>query len=143
MNATSGGQGIFGVAGGPAPGADPGLGNTTVYVATIGTTYTFTPNVVFTASVGLNNRLDQTVISNDYGKNYGSILASIPGLNGDDIRDSGFPDVTTGAYTAFGVPNWMPLIPPRWKHLLTNDSVTWTKGAHQFSFGFDLIRHIT
>jgi outer membrane receptor protein involved in Fe transport len=138
MWATSGGQGIFGVAGGPAPGADPGLGNTVTQVATIGTTYTFTPNVVFTASLGLN-RLDQTVKGNDYGKEFGQILG-IPGLNGDDIRDSGFPNINIGGYTEFGVPNWMPLF--RNDETFTqNDSLSWTKGAHQFSFGFDLVRH--
>jgi outer membrane receptor protein involved in Fe transport len=138
MDATSGGQGIFGVAGGPAPGADPGLGNTTVHVATIGHTYTFTPNLVLSGSLGLN-RLDQTVISNDFGKNYGSILG-IPGLNGNDIRDSGFPDITIGAYTGFGVPNWMPLF--RHDETFTHsDNLAWTKGAHEFRFGFDLVRH--
>src|SRR5579863_7442774 len=121
MWATSGGQGIFGVAGGPAPGADPGLGNTTVHVATIGHTYAFTPNVILTGNLGLN-RLDQTVISDDFGKNYGSILG-IPGLNGNDIRDSGFPDISIGAYTGFGVPNWMPLF--RHDETFThNDTVT-------------------
>ncbi|HLN02714.1 MAG TPA: TonB-dependent receptor [Bryobacteraceae bacterium] len=138
MVATSGGQGIFGVAGGPAPGADPGLGNTTTYVATIGHTYTFTPNLVLTGNLGLN-RLDQTVLANDYGKNYGTILG-IPGLNGNDIRDSGFPDISMGAYTGFGVPNWMPLF--RHDETFTHsDSLTWTKGAHEFRFGFDLVRH--
>ena len=136
--ATSGGQGIFGVAGGPAPGADPGLGNTVTQVATIGSTYAFTPNMVLTMSVGLN-RLDQTVEGNDYGKQFGQILG-IPGLNGPDIRDSGFPNINIGGYTEFGVPNWMPLF--RNDETFTqNDSLTWTKGAHTFSFGFDLVRH--
>ncbi len=138
MWATSGGQGIFGVAGGPAPGADPGLGDTTVQVATIGHTYTFTPNLVLDGNFGLN-RLDQTVKGNDYGKNFGTILG-IPGLNGSDIRDSGFPNVNIGGYTNFGVPNWMPLF--RNDETFTHsDSVTWTKGAHEFRFGFDLVRH--
>ena len=138
MNATSGGQGIFGVAGGPAPGADPGLGDTVVHVATIGHTYVFTPNLVLTGTLGLN-RLDQTVTANDFGKNYGTILG-IPGLNGNDIRDSGFPDISMGAYTGFGVPNWMPLF--RHDETFTHsDNVTWTKGAHEFRFGFDLVRH--
>ena len=138
MWATSGGQGIFGVAGGPAPGADPGMGDTTVQVATIGHTYAFTPNLVLDGNFGLN-RLDQTVKGNDYGKNYGAILG-IPGLNGSDIRDSGFPNVSVGGYTSFGVPNWMPLF--RNDETFTHsDSVTWTKGAHEFRFGFDLVRH--
>ena len=46
MNAKSGGNGIFGVAGGPTPSGDPGLGHTTIQVAAIGHTYTFSPNLV-------------------------------------------------------------------------------------------------
>ncbi len=138
MWATSGGQGIFGIAGGPAPGADPGIGDTVTQIATIGSTYTFSPNLILTMSLGLN-RLDQTVKGNDYGKEFGQILG-IPGLNGDDIRDSGFPNINIGGYTEFGVPNWMPLF--RNDETFTHDdSVNWSKGAHQFSFGFDLVRH--
>jgi len=139
MKATAGGQGIFGVGGGPAPGADPGLGNTTTYVATIGHTYTFTPNLVLTGNLGLN-RLDQIVTANDYGKNFGTILG-IPGLNGSDIRDSGFPNISIGGLIPqTGVPNWMPLF--RNDETFTHsDSLTWTKGAHEFRFGFDLVRH--
>ena len=37
MFATSGSVGIFGDAGGPAPGSDPGQGRTSVQVASIGT----------------------------------------------------------------------------------------------------------
>ncbi len=137
--ATSGGQGIFGVAGGPAPGADPGKGNTTVQIGTIGHTYTFSPNVVLDGNVGYQ-RMVQNVKGNDYGTNYGTVLG-IPGLNGPDIRQSGFPDITFGStpYANFGIPNWMPLF--RTDENYTNsDSVSWTKGAHTLRFGFDLVR---
>ena len=44
MWATSGGKAVFGIAGGPGlRGADPGLGDTLIQVATIGHTRTFSP----------------------------------------------------------------------------------------------------
>ena len=91
LNAKSGGNGIFGVAGGPTPLGDPGLGKTTVHVAAIGHTYTFSPNLVLDGTVGYQ-RMNQNVKGTDYGTNYGTTLG-IPGLNGSDIRDSGFPNV--------------------------------------------------
>lgn len=139
MDATSGGNGIFGVAGGPTPSGDPGLGRTTVQVASIGHTYTFSPNVVLDGTVGYE-RLNQNVKGTDYGKDYSSVLG-IPGLNGSDIRDSGFPDINFGStYTGFGVPNWMPLFRTD-ETYTTSHKLTYTKGAHELRFGFDLVRH--
>jgi hypothetical protein len=138
MNAKSGGNGIFGVAGGPTPISSPGLGRTTVQVAAIGHTYTFSPNVVLDGTVGYE-RLNQNVKGTDFGTNYGTTLG-IPGLNGADPRDSGFPDIAVGAYAGFGVPNWMPLF--RTDETYTSShKLTYTKGAHELKFGFDVVRH--
>ena len=141
MFATSGGVGIFGAAGGPAPGSDPGHGRTSVQVASIGHTYVFSPNLVLDGNIGYQ-RMNQTVLGTDYGTNYSSTLG-IPGLNGADIRQSGFPNVQFGSndyYTETGVPNWMPAF--RTDETYTTDhSLAWTKGSHQFRFGFDLVRH--
>jgi hypothetical protein len=141
MVATSGGFAAFGVAGGPAPGpsgTSPGIGHTTINVASIGHTYTFSPNLVLDGTVGYE-RQNQQVVGTDYGTNYGDVLG-IPGLNGPDIRQSGFPDITINGYTGLGVPNWMPLF--RTDESYSNsDNITWTKGAHELRFGFDLVRH--
>jgi hypothetical protein len=141
MVATSGGPAAFGVAGGPAPGpsgSSPGIGHTTINVASIGHTYTFSPSVVLDGTVGYE-RQNQNVVGTDYGTNYGDVLG-IPGLNGPDIRQSGFPNITIAGYTSLGVPNWMPLFrtDESYSH---SDNITWTKGAHEFRFGFDLVRH--
>jgi len=138
MKAKSGGNGIFGVAGGPTPAGDPGLGHTTVQVASIGHTYTFSPNMVLDGTVGYE-RLVQNVKGTDYGTNYGTVLG-IPGLNGSDIRDSGFPDVNFNTYTDFGVPNWMPLFRTD-ETYTTSHKLTYTKGPHELKFGFDVVRH--
>ena len=138
MDAKSGGNGIFGVAGGPTPSGDPGLGRTTIQVAAIGHTYTLSPNIVVDGTVGYE-RLNQNVKGTDYGTNYGDTLG-IPGLNGSDIRDSGFPNINFNTYTGFGVPNWMPLFRTD-ETYTTSHKVTITKGAHELRFGFDLVRH--
>ena len=141
MFATSGGIGIFGAAGGPAPGSDPGRGRTSVQVASIGHTYVFSPTLVLDGNVGYQ-RQAQSVLGTDYGKNYSGPLG-IPGLNGADIRDSGFPNVEFGGndfYTETGVPNWMPLFRTD-ETYTTSHSLAWTKGAHEVRFGFDLVRH--
>ncbi|HEX4170622.1 MAG TPA: TonB-dependent receptor, partial [Bryobacteraceae bacterium] len=141
MFATSGGTGIFGAAGGPAPGSDPGNGRTSVQVASIGHTYVFSPTLVLDGNVGYE-RQNQSVLGTDYGKDYSGPLG-IPGLNGADIRDSGFPNIYFGGnsyYTNTGVPNWMPLFRTD-ETYTTSHSLAWTKGAHEIRFGFDLVRH--
>jgi len=140
MWATSGGKGVFGIAGGPGlGGADPGLGDTTQQVATLGTTRTISANLLVDAVVGYN-RMDQIVTPNDFGKNYGLDTFGIPNTNGPDIRQSGFPNISIGGFTGLGVPNWMPVT--RVEETFTNsENVTWTKGSHEFRFGFDLVRH--
>jgi hypothetical protein len=139
MWATSGGKAVFGVAGGPGlGGSDPGLGDTLIQVGTIGHTHVFSPRVILDGVLGYE-RQGQHVTPNDFGTNYG-LQFGIPNTNGPDPLQSGFPNVTPGGYTQFGVPNWMPLsrVEESWT---TSHNVTYTKGAHEFRFGFDLVRH--
>ncbi len=138
MAALSGGFGIFGVAGGPAPNADPGLGDTYVNNFSIGHTYTFSPNVLLDGVIGYQ-RMNQTVRGNDFGTNYGAQLG-IPGLNGPDIRQSGFPNISINGYDGFGVPGWMPLERVEESYTMSHN-VTWNKGAHELRFGFDGVNH--
>ena len=139
MWATSGGKAVFGIAGGTGLGnADPGLGDTTQQIATIGTTRTLTPNLLVDAVLGYS-RMDQVVTPNDFGTNYG-LQFGIPNTNGPDPRQSGFPNIAITGYTGFGVPNWMPV--SRVEESITqSDNVTWTHGAHEVRAGFDLVRH--
>jgi hypothetical protein len=139
MWATSGGTAVFGVAGGSGLGlADPGQGDTTQQVATIGHTRTLSPNLLLDGVLGYQ-RQDQSVLPNDYGTNYGQQLG-IPNTNGPDIRQSGFPNIGISSYNGFGVPNWMPVFRVE-ESFTQSDNLTWTKGAHEVRFGFDLVRH--
>ena len=77
--------------------ASPGKGRTSVQVASIGGTYVISPTLLLDGNVGYQ-RLNQSVLGTDFGTNYSAPLG-IPGLNGPDIRDSGFPDVSFGGIT--------------------------------------------
>jgi hypothetical protein len=139
MWATSGGTAVFGIAGGPGlGGADPGLGNTLIQVATIGHSRTITPNLLLDGVIGYE-RQGQHVKPNDFGTNYGQQFG-IPNANGPDPLQSGFIDISVTGYTGFGVPNWMPLqrVEESYTH---SDNLTWTHGAHEVRAGFDLVRH--
>ena len=139
MWATSGGKAVFGVAGGPGlPGSDPGLGDTTIQVATLGHSRQISSNFLLDGVLGYQ-RMTQGVIPNDYGTNYGQQFG-IPNTNGPDPRQSGFPNISTSGYTGFGVPSWMPVTRVE-ESYTQSDNLTWTKGAHEFRFGFDLVRH--
>ena len=123
----------------PASAAQiPGLGDTLIQVATIGHTHTFSPHLLLDGVLGYE-RQGQHVIPNDFGTNYGQQFG-IPNTNGPDPLQSGFPNISVPAYTGFGVPNWMPLqrVEESYTH---SDNLTWTKGAHEIRFGFDLVRH--
>ena len=135
MWATAGGRGVFGTAVGPSPGSDPGIGDTTTQNMSAGHTYVIRANLLLDGVIGYQ-RHDQSVTGNDYGQNFGQILG-IPGLNGPDIRQSGFPNISwAGAYDQTGVPNWMPLFRLE-ENFTTSHNLTWTRGPHEFRFGFD------
>ena len=62
-----------------------GVGDTKVYVATVGHTWTLSPTLLLDGNFG-SNRQDQTVQASDFGTNFGTDVFGIPGTNGPDIR---------------------------------------------------------
>jgi hypothetical protein len=135
MSALVGGRGIFGEGVGPAPGSDPGLGDTLVQIASVGHTRTLTPSMVLDGVFGFQ-RQDQVVQGQDFGIDFSTRLG-IPGIGGTDPRTLGFPNVNVGGgYNGFGVPGWMPL--ERIEETFnTSHNLRWIKGSHSMSFGFD------
>jgi carboxypeptidase family protein/TonB-dependent receptor-like protein len=129
---------IFGDGIGPAPGSDPGTGDTRVQNTSMGHTLTLSPTLLLDGVFGYQ-RQDQTVKGVDFGKNFSEILG-IPGINGPDPRQAGFPNVTINGYNGFGVPGWMPLERIE-EGYTTSHNLTWTKGAHVFRFGFDGVNY--
>ncbi len=138
MFALSGGTGIFGDGVGPAPGADPGLGDTKVRNMSVGHTLTLSANLLIDGVVGYQ-RMDQLVKGQDFGKDFSSILG-IPGIGGPDPRQLGFPNVSFNSYNGFGVPGWMPAERTE-ESFTTSQNLRWVKGKHNLAFGFDGVLH--
>ena len=121
-----------------------GVGTTSVDLWTIGFTWTVAPTLVVDAVIAGTN-MEQEIIPNDFGTNWGLTVLGIPGTNGagcceDDIRYTGMPAWNIAGYEPLGgVDGWTPLF--------RNDdtyngslNATWIKGVHEFRAGFDVVR---
>ena len=138
MNALSGGRGVFGDGVGPAPGSDPGLGDTRVKNMSVGHNLTLSSNLLVDGVFGYQ-RMDQVVQGQDFGKDFSTTLG-IPGIGGPDPRQKGFPNISINGYDGFGVPGWMPLERIE-ESFTTSQNVRWVKGKHNLAFGFDGVLH--
>jgi len=116
---------------------NPSLGNTRIYVGTIGHTWTLSPTVVLDGNFGIEQQ-NQTVTGPDYGTNYGLELG-IPGTNGSSERYSGLPTFDNGYYIG-GTPSWMPLFRHERSWTFTTN-LTKILPKHELRFGLDFVRH--
>jgi hypothetical protein len=136
-------SGVFGLgaAGGPCLcDGGPGTGDTSVNIATVGYTYTLSPNKIYDATYGFT-RLGHITTSNDFGKNWGSEIFGIPGTNGTDPRESGLPFFNITGYTHIGNDqSWMPAYRND-QSFATSQNFGIIHGSHEFRMGFDGIRH--
>ena len=113
------------------------LGDTKVYVVSVGHTWTLSPTLLLDGNFGYN-RQDQTVTGPDYGKNYGLDLG-IPGTNDPkDIRASGMPYIGNG-YDIGGTPSWMPLFRKEINYSFSS-ALTKVFAKHEMRVGFDLVK---
>jgi hypothetical protein len=118
-------------------GFDEGsIGDTRVYVGTVGTTWTISPTLVFDANVGINQQ-NQQVTGPDYGTNFGLDLG-IPGTNGSSERYSGLPTFENG-YTIGNTPSWMPLFRKE-RNWTASVALTKVLPKHEIRAGFDFVR---
>jgi hypothetical protein len=127
----AGGAGLCnGNGGGTAP--------TLTQLATLGHSWIITPNLLLDEVLGFS-RMGQHGTDGFFGQNIGLDLG-IPGTNGPDIRQSGFPIFNISGFSSLGqTANYFPFY--RNDQTWTNShNMTWTHGAHEIRFGFDMIR---
>lgn len=119
-------------------GFDEGsLGDTKVYVVSVGHTWTLSPTLLLDGNFGYN-RQDQVVTGPDYGKNLG-IELGIPGTNDpNDIRASGLPRFAAG-YEVGTTPNWMPLFRKELNYSFSS-ALTKIFSKHEFRVGVDIVK---
>lgn len=145
MNANVGCDAAFGAGGGAAlcpSGSSIGDGSLRTQVATVGSTYVFSPRFLWDGVLGWT-RQGQGITGFGYGEYQGRDLG-IPGVNGrtTDIRDSGAPILTVAGYTNF-------LNDTDTRPFFAHD-MSWTtqqnfslnRTRHDIRFGFEGIRHV-
>jgi hypothetical protein len=111
----------------------------------INETHVFSPTIVnqFVAGYAHTNPLTQ---QSDYGKN-GADALGITGIN-ISPSTSGIPTIAIGgaggglSYTAINDgPGFLPSNPRQTSYQL-GDDVSWTKGKHQFGFGYRIVKDV-
>lgn len=127
----AGGTGVSGI----FPGSDGG----TVRSATIGLTHVLSPSFLLDAHLGYTRQV-QLGHDNFYGTNVGSDVLGIPGTNGSDVRQSGFPYFAITGYTTIGNPvTSSPRF--RWDNqYMYAANAAWTRGAHNLRWGVEIAR---
>ena len=125
-------------------GFDEGsLGDTRVYVWTVGHTWTLGRDMVLDGNFGANIQ-NQQVTGPDFGEDLGLELG-IPGTNGGSIVQSGLPyfqigDAGAGGYNIGTTPNWMPLY-RRERSYTFSTALTKVYQSHDVRVGVDVVRH--
>jgi carboxypeptidase family protein len=133
----------LGQAGGDATnGGQPGAATGLVQSAAIGGTYTFTPHLLFDGVVGYT-RLRLGAQNVDISKNYGLDVLHIPGTNGSDPLQGGYPKLAfpSGGFSNLGNPNASNPFLFRDPQYTTSDNVSWNRGTHSLRFGFDFTKY--
>jgi Carboxypeptidase regulatory-like domain/TonB dependent receptor-like, beta-barrel len=130
------GEALGDATGGGQPGRAPGLIQTTG----IGGTYTLSPTVLIDANVGYT-RLALSAQNIDLGKNYGLDVLKIPGTNGPDYLQSGYPRFTFNTFSSIGNPNVSNPFQFRDPQYVAVTNVSVTKGAHSLRFGFEYSKY--
>jgi hypothetical protein len=143
MKADARAEFALGAAGGPGlcvGTCGSGTGITKSYVGTIGHTWTLGSGFIIDGNFSITQR-DQSVTGPDYGKNIGLDVLGIPGTNGPDIRQSGFPQFNFNTYTGLGNQNnWSPIFRDERSYTFAQNA-TKLKGSHDLRFGVDIIKH--
>ncbi len=144
MNALVSSVPFLGEAGGRGFGTNGDEGDTTVRLATLGTTWTLSPSLVLDGTIGMS-RMDQEVFVARYGTNVGTDILGIPGTNGDggsngDIRTSGMPAFFISGFEGLGgVDGWAPVFRNDRTYNLTAN-LTYVTGKHELRVGVDAVR---
>lgn len=115
-----------------------GRGDTTSVLLSVGQTYTLNPTTVIDGTVGYN-RYIQDFRPPDFGVNYGLDLLGIPGTNGPDPRESGFPWFATGLSTIGEGRSWYPM-ERRDGSASVSGNLTMLRGRHEFRVGAEVAR---
>jgi hypothetical protein len=117
---------------GGQPGNAPGL----IQTAAVGGTYTVSPRILMDGNIGFTRqRISAENI--DIGRNYGLEDLRIPGTNGPDRLQGGYPRFNISGFSAIGNPNVSNPFLFRDNQYSATGNVSIVRGSHSFRFGGD------
>ena len=122
-------------AGGDAlAGGQPGRAPGRIQSAAVGGTYTISEHVLVDANFGFTRqRLGAENI--DIDKNYGLDVLGIPGTNGPDRLQGGYPRFVINGFSSIGNPNVSNPFQFRDNQYVAVGNLSWLKGSHWLRFG--------
>ncbi|HTM47888.1 MAG TPA: TonB-dependent receptor [Bryobacteraceae bacterium] len=125
----------LGAAGGDAlAGGQPGNAPSRIQSASVGGTYTITPHILLDATIGFTRqRLGAQNVDIDH--NYGLDDLQIPGTNGPDRLQGGYPRFNITNFSAIGNPNVSNPFLFRDNQYTVNTNLSYVRGTHNFRFG--------
>jgi len=130
----------LGPAGGdPVGGGQPGTGSGRIQSITLGGTIVFSPRFLMDGHIGYTRRADATTAP-DYGTKHGLETLAIPGTNGPDIRESGYPRFVISGFSGYGN---LSTSSPAFHYdtqIVYNANFSYTSGSHTLRWGLDLDR---
>ncbi|MDX2034271.1 MAG: TonB-dependent receptor [Blastocatellia bacterium] len=125
----------LGAAGGDAlAGGQPGNAPGRVQSTAIGGTYTISSHLLVDGNIGFTRqRLGAQNV--DIDKNYGLDDLGIPGTNGPDKLQGGYPRFTISGFSSIGNPNVSNPFLFRDNQYVAAGNLSWLRGAHSLRFG--------
>lgn len=127
---------LLGEAGGDAlNGGQLGTAPGRVYVASIGGTYTITPNLILDAVVGYTRQ--RLGAEYDLERNFSLDTQKIPGTNGTNRLQGGIASFQVSGWANMGNPNTGNPFLFRDNQYTLATNLSWLQGAHSVRFGLD------
>ena len=125
----------LGAAGGDAlAGGQPGTAPGRVQSAAIGGTYMVSPTILVDVNMGFTRqRLGAENV--DIDKNFGLDTLKIPGTNGGDRLQGGYPRFAITGFSSVGNPNVSNPFLFRDNQWVLAANLGWVRGSHSFRFG--------
>lgn len=126
---------VFGKGGGPAlGGGTDGNSFGRIQLVTVGGTHTFSQKLVLNGYVGFTRQY-LGAEDTDIGTNYGLDYLNIPGTNGPDPLDGGFPAFNVSGFTSFGDSDQYTPFVFRDNQYNAALNVAWSLGKHTVQAG--------
>jgi hypothetical protein len=128
------------IGGGPvsSTGGAEGIGYGNVFSNTVTGNYIVSPRFVIDGYFGYT-LLDANQVPPGLGQNVGLTTLGIPGTNGTNGADGGWPAFSVADYTALGNQSTVPFYFHNGNYQYVA-SGNWTNGAHTIRFGVDTLR---